>query len=176
MKRKLILMSMLVLTFTPLCAAADGDTDDEEDKKEDVRIPLLKITVGKTNQVTIAVPSITSVAQHSYLLNGVTPISQVTIDTTGNNTIRFYCVHPDELGKDPAALAKVLSPDTIHPKRNGITPGGKSSGLPSVKFPEGTYSHSIEFQLEAPEQLTKLYKAATSVWNSTSPKTVKIHL
>ncbi len=169
-------MAMLVLTLAPLCAAADEETENEEDRKEDVRIPLLKITIGKTNQVTIAVPCITSVAQHSYLLNGVTPISQVTIDTTGNNTIRFYCVHPDELGKDPAALAKVLSPDTIHPKRNGGITGGKISALPAVKFPEGTYSHSIEFQLDDPEQLTKLYKAASSVWNSTSPKTVKIHL
>ncbi len=167
---------MLVLTLAPLCTAADGDTNDNEDKKEDVRIPLLKITVGKTNQVTIAVPSITSVAQHSYLLNGVTPISQVTIDTTGNNTIRFYYVHSDELGKDPAALAKLLNPDTVRAKGSGITAEGKNSELPSVKFPEGTYSHSVEFQLEAPEQLTKLYKTAISVWGSTSPKIVKIRL
>lgn len=170
MKRIAFLFFLLLSAATAPLGAQDAGAQDTGVREP--RLPLLSVIVSQNDCVAINVNTITSIAMHNYRLNGDNLISQVTIDTMGNNTIRFYYVHP----------AREISPvndprDAISKVRQQVTRESSAqrddADVPAVKFPEGTYAHSIEFQIGKPEELKKFYKTALSVWEKRPPLHVK---
>lgn len=121
--------------------------------------PLLwQATLSDSAKVVLAVPSITSVSMHPYLVNGTALVTEVTVDTVGNNTIRFYYMHAEDslTGSTPARSALGTARKSVAQAIGGQKDEGE---IPSVKFPEGTYGHSIEYQVSSQEDLEKIYKS-----------------
>ena len=155
-----------------LLAAATVSLSAEDSSVQDPRLSVLSIVISDEDSVVINVNTITSVAMHNYRLNGDNLVSQVTIDTLGNNTIRFYFVHPAQ------QIEPVSDPkEAVTKVRQQVTRETSSqkddADVPAVKFPEGTYSHSIEFQVGSPAELKRLYKTALSVWEKKASHNVK---
>ena len=157
--------SILLLSVAPLCLA-----DDQDDSPKDA--PILKLWQAELSEnckVTLNVSKIVSVSMHPYLLNGENLVTEVTVDTEGNNTIRFYYVHPDEDLPDitnPEAVVKSakrkLSQRPSQPKAQDT--------IASVKFPEGAYAHTIEYQISSYKIIEDLYKSLVSIWEKSSKR------
>ena len=133
------------------------------------RTALWSASFGDTTKLTINVSSIVSVSMHPYLLNGQIPITEVTVDTQGNNTIRFYYIHEE----DPSAAAGGLKEAAGSARRRlqqEMTQQKDGSQIPSIKFPEGAYAHTVEYQMNSLSDLTKLYQSLVSVWERSSQK------
>lgn len=157
MRKITTLVLLMVAVATASLSSAQSVTVQEP------RLSLLSVIVSKDDSVVVNVNTIAAIAMHNYRLNGDNLISQVTIDTLGNNTIRFYYIHPaQEISPvdNPGQLASMT--------RQRITREASAqkddADTPAVKFPEGTYSHSIEFQIKDLDKLKKFYKTALSVW------------
>ena len=88
MRKITTLVLLLVAVATASLSSAQSVTVQEP------RLSLLSVIVSKDDSVVVNVNTITAIAMHNYRLNGDNLISQVTIDTLGNNTIRFYYIHP----------------------------------------------------------------------------------
>lgn len=143
----------------------------EDDQQPDPKIQLWQAELNDTSKITIAVSQIVSIAMHPYLLNGENLVTEVTIDTTGNNTVRFYYVHPDDEKTDytdPESVVKSarkrLSQRPSQPKAQ------ENAAIASLKFPEGAYAHTIEYQVSSIETLDAIFKSITTVWEKVSKK------
>lgn len=166
---------------------APGDKEqggEKEQQKETVSAParrVLVIQLDQQNEIVLAVASIVSISKHTFMLNGTMPVWEVTIDTTGNNSVRFYCVEED----DGNGILMTNDPQEATRKAAGrvakeiMSSGRKNSGkgmIPSVKFPEGVYAHTIEYQVGDPAALEKLYSESEAVWEANAPKIIRIKL
>lgn len=145
----------------------------EQQQQQPSRPRIWTADFGDTAKITVDLRSIVSVSIHPYMLNGAVQVTEVTIDTTGNNSIRFYYIHADD-----SITATETSPQGIISSagqkiQREITQQKNESGLPAVKFPEGAYAHTIEYQVNSLDDLLSLYKSVISVWNPSGGRTYK---
>ncbi len=100
--------------------------------------------------------TITSVSKQTYMLEGAHQILEVTVDTTGNNSIRFYCLSSDRTNEKLDRVSTLRSMVDGH--------ADKASNFPAKKYPEATHSHNVEFQLDNVNQINKIYESLTNSW------------
>lgn len=105
----------------------------------------------KVATVSVRLDTVTSVAMHTYNI-GAQTVREVTIDTTGNNSIRIYCLNTNSTVTRYADRVKNTR-ELVDSKTGGATK------YPSKTFPEGTYSHNIEYQVESVKDLEGIYES-----------------
>ncbi len=166
------LSALLVLTLLPLTAAEDKD-----------RLGFSKVAEGESKgccpdrwtciidgpnkaMTVVKLSAITSISKQTYLLEGAQKILEVTIDTEGNNSIRFYCLSSDRTQR---ALGQAANARELVDKHSEA-----ASKFPAKKYPEATHSHNIEYQLSSPEQVNRIYESATHAWVKNIPMNLRI--
>lgn len=139
----------------------------QKSQQLDPKNAVWHIEINDHNKAYVAVSQIVTIAFHQYLLNGENLISEVTVDTLGNNSLRFYYIHPEEdrinlrdVQKNAAQVRKRISQEQSRQKADNT--------VAAVKFPEGSYAHTIEYQLSSLDTLEDLYKSIVSVWEKSN--------
>ncbi len=122
----------------------------------------------KKGSVVIRLSDVTAVAIHTYMLNGTIEITECTVDMRGNHSFRFYAMAE----KDDSTQAKVVK-TALGTTKKVV---GNETSFPSRKFPEGAYSHNIEYQLKTPEKVYKLYKSIRDEWYDLHSTTTFKHM
>lgn len=175
MKRLILLCALLA--STGFAAEQNAEENEQQDIKEP-KISLWRLELCKTTKIVLSVQSITAVAMHPYLLNGENMVTEVTVDTTGNNTIRFYYIHPagGDIRSTSITDHKQLMGVAKQRINREVTHQKDDNALPAVKFPEGAYAHSIEYQVSSLEDLDKIYKSLISVWERSSKKVTNLNI
>lgn len=125
-----------------------------EDGEQNVNYKFWVCIVGCPKQAVTAVrlDTIVSVNKHTYTVDGVV-VKECTIDTRGNNSIRFYCMNNTEYSQKMSDRTKNTR-KLIDSKTGGLTT------KPAKKFPEGTYSHNVEYLIDAPNKIDDIYESA----------------
>ncbi len=176
--RLINLLAALCFALLPLFAVEDND------KPKD-RLGLAKLEYGEhstaaskgcwtcilgntSSMVMVKLATITSVAKHTYVLEGSQKITEVTIDTTGNNSIRFYCLNSDRANRALDRLSNVREVADKYTERG--------TRYPAKKYPEGTHSHNIEYQLNSVEHLDTIYESLTYAWLKDTASTLRLKL
>ncbi len=114
----------------------------------------------------VKLSTITSVSKQTYMLDNSIQMREVTIDTIGNNTIRFYCTS--------SARANTMA-GRVSNARNLVdkyTEGG--TRYPGKKYPEGTHSHNVEFQVSSPSTLDQIYDSVANAWQKNRGCTLRV--
>ncbi len=167
--RILTILSALCLCALPISAQSDNDNDNSQKDRLNVNGASNGESKGNCPErwtcivgsacemiVMVKLSTITSVSKQTYMLEGTQKIKEVTIDTTGNNSIRFYC-----LSSNRAAQAL----DTLSNARRVANKHTEGAGsYPSKKYPDATHSHNIEYQVGSPAQLDSIYESVTHAW------------
>jgi len=122
----------------------------------------------------VALPSITSVSQHEYVLDVSARISEVVIATSGSLIARFYFVEtlrpttPSGLGQ--SSINAVVEKLEQAADRSGVEPVWRKV----VKsYPTSTHAHTVEYRMDSREQLDKLFEHADKAWRKGNPGTFK---
>ena len=170
MKKLLYLAAVLLACAPPMVAG---------DLVSDPKTRLIVIDVNGKDKVVLAASSIVSIAKHRFLLNGSLPVDEVTIDTVGNSTLRFYCVEnngdsPTAPPSSPGAGAQQVGRKISSSLNKKITDGQEA--LPSIQFPNGVYAHTIEYQVSSPGALDKLFAGALAVWEASAERITNVNL
>ena len=151
---RIILPAMaLLFTATSLCHAE----------------PYIEIKLKNKDKgsAVIMTNKIVAVALHSYRLNGSNEIIECTVDTQGNHSYRFYAMVEDG---DSSRSAKVVRTALGQSRKMDNV----SDNLPARQFPEGAYSHNIEYQFSSPAKVVKFYENMLDAWKACAPcKTLK---
>ncbi len=172
--RLLCTLTALCLLTLPLPAAEDAEKD---------RLGIAKVSEGEssgccpdrwtciidsadTAVTVVKLSAITSVSKQTYMLEGSQRILEVTIDTEGNNSIRFYCLSSDRTQRalDRSANAR----DLVDRRLGGAT------RFPAKKYPEATHSHNVEYQLSSPALVNRIYESILHAWVKNTPMNLRI--
>lgn len=168
MKRLFHVACLAVLVFCGIGPAQDRVSfDDTKDGEQSIQSKYWVGIVGCCGQciATVKLDAITSVSKHTYSVDGVT-FREVTIDTKGSNSIRFYACLNERVNTAKDRLSNTRS--LIDSK------SGSSSKFPAKKFPEGTYSHNVEYLVEKEADLNKLYDSVVNALFKNKGCTFKI--
>ena len=171
MKRLISLLSLSAvalagLVFTPVLSAQENNNNNDDAPKASDKFWVCIFGCPKTAVTTIKVQAITSVNKHTYNV-GNQLVKEVTIDTTGNNSIRIYCTNTNSQQKQYK--------DRLSNTRKLIErKTGTNSELPTKSFPEGTYSHNVEYQVEKPETLDKIYDSVIKAISTNKGTTLRV--
>lgn len=167
MKRLISVLSLSAIAlcgivFTPVLSAQEGDNAPKASDKFWVCI----IGCPNTAMTTVRISAITSVNKHTYNV-GNQLVKEVTIDTTGNNSIRIYCTNLNS--RQNQIKARMNNTRMLVESKTG-----NNSDLPTKSFPEGTYSHNVEYQVEKPDTLDKIYDSVIKAISSNKGATLKV--
>ncbi len=147
----IVAVAALVLSATQATAQNIADISKETQNLKSDKFWICTIGDSKAAMTAIRLDTITSVSKHTYNI-GTQTVREVTIDTTGNNSIRIYCLNVNQIANRYAERAKNTR-EMLNNKTGGV------ADYPSKKFPEGTYSHNIEFQVDSTDDLEKIYNS-----------------
>jgi len=153
MKRILPLLGLFLLAAGAFCPVASAERISFKDMKDGENPGASRFWVGlfnsgKSATAAVRLDQIASVCNHSYTIAG-NLVREVTIDTTGNNSIRIYCLSASL----PSSAQSRLN-NTANLVRSKT---GDASRVPAKSFPEGAYSHNIEYQVDSEAELDAIY-------------------
>ncbi len=162
--RLLSLLSAFCLATLPLTAQAEEDKDRlgfsklaEGESRGCCPDRWTCIVAGADKAMTVVkLSSITSVSKQTYMLEGSQRIVEVTIDTEGNNSIRFYSMSS---GSALSAQDRATNSRELVDKYTDA-----ASRFPAKKYPEATHSHNVEFQLSSPKLVNRVYESIMYAW------------
>lgn len=142
------------LAVQPAAAQDRINYNDTQDGEHNVNYKFWVCIVGCPKEAVTAIrlDTIVSVNKHTYTVDGVV-IKECTIDTRGNNSIRFYCMNNNEQSNKMAGRAKNTR-KLIDDKTGGL------ASKPAKSFPDGTYSHNIEYLIDDPKKIDDIYESA----------------
>lgn len=155
-----ILSSLLVLAATVAAglAQAPAPATPAPAGNQSV-IPLFRAKLpGGTYEV--AVRAIISVASHEYLVDGVTRVTEVNIDTAGSLLVRFYYLEP-AAPNTPAGIGSATVAQTQRLLKEAAEKTGQDVWKKVIKnYPTTTHARTVEYRLESMEQLNKVFESA----------------
>ncbi len=159
MKHLTQLLAMALTGLSAMTAMPAGAQEritfaETEDGEKNVNYKFWVCIVGCPKQAVTAVrlDTIVSVSKHTYSVDNVV-VKECTIDTRGNNSIRFYCMNNTEQSQKMLERTKNTR-KLIDSKTGGLT------SKPAKKFPEGTYSHNVEYLIDDPKKIDDIYESA----------------
>lgn len=142
------------LMLQPAEAQERVNFDNVQDGEQNVNYKFWVCIVGCPKQAVTAIrlDTIVSINKHTYTVDGVV-VKEVTIDTRGNNSIRFYCMNSNPTANKMNDRTKNTR-KLIDSKTGGLTT------KPAKAFPDGTYSHNVEYLIDDAKKLDDIYDSA----------------
>ena len=133
---------------------------------------------GNFQQGTVKVhmQRITSVSFSRYTVEGGFRVTELVIDTYGNNSIRIYAVENavEAAGTGVGQTAIGALQDKVQTAANhaaSVVGGGDAlsdlnSTMVMKKYPEATHAHTVEYRLPKPKDVYDAYQSVDGAWES----------
>ncbi|MBL9153446.1 MAG: hypothetical protein JNK37_13210 [Verrucomicrobiales bacterium] len=120
--------------------------------------------VTPTGRFVVRLDHITSVSQHQYLIDGGARVYEVTVDTSGPMTARFYFIEPIT-ENSPLSMGKA----TIDRLREVAGEVGQKVGVDTERevtkhYPDTTHAKTAEYRLQVKDNLDRIYEHIHRVW------------
>lgn len=185
MKRYLF-STFLLLAVLPVTSQIpqNQNTDRNDEEKRDLEPPenveddLNRKRRWEANlpggRYSVNLGNITSISQHSYVLDGTLLVTEVTIDTTGNSLARFYYIEPvtEETKLDILKRLQGRASGLQNRARNRT--GMKFDEMAQKNYPHTTHAHTIEFRILSRAELGALYGSVYRAWDDGKGRTFRI--
>lgn len=156
-----VLLLALVLPLGGLAQESDNSDNTSEDP---YKRPFWSCSVPGGAYI-VALNRITSVGIHDYLVDGGFLVTEVTIDTQGAVTARFYYGEPYN-PESPSATGQVLlnrATDSVKQLRDR-TGADQYAAMAIKNYPTTTHAKTIEFNIGNKQNLQALYQSVTKAW------------
>lgn len=184
MKRYLIPTLLLLATF-PVTSQTPRNQDKRPDGEEQANEPPVN-TEDNLNRkrrweanlpggrYSVNLGNITSVSQHSYVLDGTVIVTEVTIDTTGNSLARFYYLEPITEETKLDILKRLQGRTTGLRERAKNRTGLSIDEMAQKNYPHSTHAHTVEFRVLSRAELGALYGSVYRAWDDGKGRTFSI--
>jgi hypothetical protein len=115
----------------------------------------------------VAVPSITAISTHQYLVDATVQVTEVNVDTNGPVVVRFYYIQPATPSSGPAGLAT----STVQGVQGLLTQASSAAGADAwqkvVKnYPLTTHAHTVEYRLSSSDALSALFSSVETAFTT----------
>jgi hypothetical protein len=166
-----ILSILAILALAPLALAQDtanpnSTTSKDEDKTYKDSPDLKGFWQGTMpgGSYLVALSRITSISKHEYLLEGNLIVTEVTIDTLGDTTLRVYQITPAAQYGTLATGRKIVERGRDLLDRAGQRTGADINNMVHKQYPITTHSKIIEFRVKDLGTLDALLGSVRTAW------------
>jgi hypothetical protein len=154
----------LAALFIGLMFSTPAPAQEQTGNSEDDGLKGFWECITPTGRFAVRLDHIASVSQHQYLIDGGARVYEVTVDTTGPMTARFYFIEPITDGS-PLSLGKA----TIDRLREVAGEAGSRVGIDTERdvtkhYPDTTHAKTAEYRLQVKENLDRIYEHVHRVW------------
>ena len=169
-----LLPVLAFLAVSPLAVAQDtanpnaSSTGQDPDKTYNDSVGSKGFWQGSLpgGSYLVALSRITSISKHAYLLDGNVIVTEVTIDTLGDTTMRVYQITPAAQYGTLATGRKIVERGKDLLDRAGQRTGADVANMVQKQYPSTTHSKTIEFRVKDLGTLDALHSSATTAWVS----------
>jgi hypothetical protein len=169
MASKIPCFLLVILSGTLSCLA------QEEEKESPPTVPFQWRAELPTGTFIVALGSLKNISIHEYLVNGLGKVTEMTIDSGGSTTARFYAVEPPSV-KTPSGLGQSVADrakEVVGEMRSRIDRSGATNVV--VKdYPNTTHAHTVEYLLPSAETVRKLFKNLDKAWAAGRGDKIKV--
>ena len=155
---------LLTLIILPQTSMAQADNDSSKDNTSETTGPkrFWQASLPGGSYI-VALDRITSISQHSYIIDGNVNVTEVIIDTSGNSLARFYYLEPitqtaSDLGAQISQRGKDLL-DKVS-QRTGVN----TNSTVIKQYPTTTHAKTVEFHISDAGILNALLDSARTAW------------
>jgi hypothetical protein len=167
MKMKSLLIPALSLIFATAALAQNApapNPPDSGNSGEENGIQGYWEIELPTGRFIARLDQITSVSQHTYIIDPGVRVYEVTVDTDGSMTARFYFLEPITDGS-PLSLGK----NTIDRLREVAGEAGSRVGIDTERdvtkhYPTTTHAKTAEYRIVVKENIERIYNHVHKVW------------
>ena len=149
-------------------AEAPKNTEDEENQK---RRWIANLPSGK---YAVNLGNITSISEHSYLLNGNLMVTEVTVDTTGASLVRFYYLEPITDSSTLNIVDRIKNRSSGLKDRTRDRTGISVDEMVQKTYPDTTHARTVEFRLLSRGELKALYGSVYTAWDTGKGRTFNV--
>ena len=180
-----LISSVLFLAMLPAISQTPQNPDnrtgqeaENEEELENVEDDLNRKRRWEANlpggRYSVNLGNITSVSEHSYVLDGTVLVTEVTIDTIGNALARFYYLEPVTEETKLDILKRLQGRTTGLRNRARSRTGMSFDEMAQKNYPHSTHAHTIEFRVLSRAELGALYSSVYRAWDDGKGRTFTI--
>ena len=155
---------LLTVTILPQVSMGQNASDSEKNKTSESTGPkrFWQASLPGGSYI-VALDRITSISQHSYLVDGNISVTEVVIDTSGNSLARFYYLEP--VAQNTSNVGAQLSQrgkDLLN--KVGQRTGIDTNSAVIKQYPATTHAKTVEFHITNVSTLDALLNSARGAW------------
>ena len=158
-----VALALLALAVLPL-AAQTTPTNRTSEEETNRRFWQCELPSGA---YMVGLDRICAVGMHEYLVEGGFLVTEVTIDTVGSVTARFYYGEPYRSKSEYATGQAVLdrAGKTVDELRDRAQMS-QIDGMVVKNYPTTTHAKTIEFNITRKDNLAALFQSVNKAWIS----------
>jgi len=179
-----LLTFLLIFGFLPVTAQSPGPNPEPDPEEETEEAP--ENTEDERNQkrrweatlpggrYVVNLGNITSISEHSYVLDGSVIVTEVTIDTIGSALARFYYLEPVTEESKVNIVNRLRNRTTGLKERAKARVGISFEDMAQKHYPDTTHAKTIEFRLLSRGELRALYESLYAAWDSGKGRSFRV--
>ncbi len=167
MKTALALAALFALA-TPI-AFAQGATPGASPSAPTVAADPIPTKFWKASlpggEYMVALGRISSIAKHTYVVDGAARVHEVTVADVSSAIARFYYLEP-VTDKSPLAAGQVVLDRLRTAAEEATARAGQQDAWSQVvkNYPATTHAKTLEFRLQYKDNLDSLYSSVSRAW------------
>ena len=160
---KLVLLLFAFLSISP-CVFSQNDNTQNNSSSEQIPSRFWKATLPGGEDM-VALNSISSIAKHTYIVDGAARVFEVTVADKSSAIARFYFIEPvtdsSPINAGQVVLDRLKSVTKEASERLGA---GDVWDQVIKNYPSSTHAKTVEFRLSVKSNIDSIYSSIARAW------------
>ena len=160
---KPVLLLFAFLSISP-CVFSQNDNNQNNSSSEQIPSRFWKATLPG-GEYMVALNSISSIAKHTYIVDGAARVFEVTVADKSSAIARFYFIEPvtdsSPINAGQVVLDRLKSVTKEASERLGA---GDVWDQVIKNYPSSTHAKTVEFRLSVKSNIDSIYSSIARAW------------
>ena len=160
---KLVLLLFAFLSVSP-CVFSQNDNNQNNSSSEQIPSRFWKATLPG-GEYMVALNSISSIAKHTYIVDGAARVFEVSVADRSSAIARFYFIEPvtdsSPINAGQVVLDRLKSVTKEASERLGA---GDVWDQVIKNYPSSTHAKTVEFRLSVKSNIDSIYSSIARAW------------
>ncbi|MEM6279589.1 MAG: hypothetical protein AAF733_08930 [Verrucomicrobiota bacterium] len=161
---KSLILPLVFLLITPAFSQQQGQTQTEGDGLEQGIKGFWEV-VTSNGRFMARLDQIASVSQHEYFIDGAVRVYEVTVETDGGQTGRFYYLEsPNEGSSITTGSATIERLKSVANRVSEKAGTGDIETIVTKHYPDTTHAKTSEYRVQNKQTIGQIYDHLRRVW------------
>ncbi|MEM7603453.1 MAG: hypothetical protein AAF357_18820 [Verrucomicrobiota bacterium] len=155
---------VLVAFFLCRSAFSQDSPQQQEDGTQEGIAGFWEVVTG-TGRFIARLDKISSASQHEYFIDGAVKVYEVTVETNGGQTGRFYYLESVTEGSSISTGSATIN--RLRDMANKVSDKAGTGNIDSIvtkHYPDTTHAKTSEYRVQSKETIGQIYEHIHRVW------------